>query len=117
MPWFENQQPSAGHAERKIRAVEEDIQEVTQAVEGISAVQDEEDVKLIAREIRFSRLSSARGFKMPQYNFFCKVCQKPFTKTLSLAEYEKGKIACPACNSKDVEQRWAAFYAVTSKKS
>ncbi len=36
---------------------------------------------------------------------------------LTLSEHEKGKIVCPHCKSKDVEQRWAAFYAVTSKKS
>ncbi len=54
---------------------------------------------------------------MPQYNYFCQACQKEFTKILTLAEYEKGGIACPKCGSKKVEQRWAAFYAVTSKKS
>ncbi len=54
---------------------------------------------------------------MPQYNFFCQACQKEFSKVLTLAEYEKGRIVCPKCGSKDVEQRWAAFYAVTSKKS
>ncbi len=54
---------------------------------------------------------------MPQYSFLCRACKKEFSKILTIAEYEKGKIACPHCKSKDVEQRWAAFYAVTSKKS
>ena len=57
---------------------------------------------------------------MPQYSFLCRACKKEFSKVLTLSEYEKsgiGKIACPHCRSKDVEQRWAAFYAVTSKKS
>ena len=54
---------------------------------------------------------------MPQYNFLCRACKKEFSKILTISEYEKGKIVCPHCNSKDVEQRWAAFYAVTSKKS
>ena len=54
---------------------------------------------------------------MPQYNFLCRSCNKEFSKILTIAEYEKGQIACPKCGSKDVEQRWAAFYAVTSKKS
>ncbi len=54
---------------------------------------------------------------MPQYNYFCQACQKEFSKTLTLAEREKGRIVCPNCGSKNVEQRWAAFYAVTSKKS
>ena len=54
---------------------------------------------------------------MPQYEFVCQGCRKKFTRVLTLAEYEKGGITCPHCGSKKVEQRWAAFYAVTSKKS
>ena len=54
---------------------------------------------------------------MPHYNFFCRACKEEFSKVLTLAEYEKGGIVCPHCKSKDIEQRWAAFYAVTSKKS
>jgi putative FmdB family regulatory protein len=54
---------------------------------------------------------------MPQYNFLCRVCKKEFSTILTLSEHEKGKIVCPHCKSKDVEQLWAAFYAVTSKKS
>jgi hypothetical protein len=51
---------------------------------------------------------------MPQYTFLCRACNKEFSKILTLQEHEKGGIVC---KSKDVEQRWAAFYAVTSKKS
>ena len=54
---------------------------------------------------------------MPHYNFFCRACKKEFTTILTISEYEKGKLVCPHCNSKDLEQRWAAFYAVTSQKS
>ena len=54
---------------------------------------------------------------MPQYEFVCKDCRKPFSKFLSIAEYEKGKIACPKCGGRKVEQRLSAFYAITSKKS
>ncbi len=54
---------------------------------------------------------------MPVYQFFCKECKKSFTLTLSLEAYEKGKLACPKCKSKKVEQRLQAFYAVTSKKA
>ena len=54
---------------------------------------------------------------MPQYNFLARACKKEFSKILTISEHEKGKILCPYCKSKDVEQRWAAFYAVTSKKS
>jgi len=54
---------------------------------------------------------------MPQYNFLCRACKKEFSKILTIAEHEKGGIVCPHWKSEDVEQRWAAFYAVTSKKS
>ncbi len=54
---------------------------------------------------------------MPSYSFVCKECKKSFTVTMTLAEYEKGKVACPKCSSKKVEQQAAAFYAVTAKKS
>ncbi len=54
---------------------------------------------------------------MPQYNFLCRACEKQFSKVLTLAGYEKGGVVCPNCKGNDMEQRWAAFYAVTSKKS
>ena len=54
---------------------------------------------------------------MPQYNYLRRSCKKEFSKTLTLSDHEKGGIVCPPCKSKDVEQRWAAFYTVTSKKS
>lgn len=54
---------------------------------------------------------------MPEYSFYCQACEKLFSKVLTLAEYEKGGVTCPHCGSTKVEQRWAAFYAVTSKKS
>jgi len=54
---------------------------------------------------------------MPHYEFLCHDCQKFFDKILSLADYEEGEILCPHCGSKDVEQGWSAFSAVTSKKS
>jgi len=54
---------------------------------------------------------------MPDYEFFCQDCKKLFSKTLSLLDYEKEKIACPKCGSKHVEQRWSAPTVITSKKS
>jgi putative FmdB family regulatory protein len=54
---------------------------------------------------------------MPQYEFFCASCEKTFSTTLTLAEYEKGKIVCPKCGGRKLTQRVTAFYAVTSKKS
>ena len=54
---------------------------------------------------------------MPQYSFLCRACKKEFSKLLTLSEHEKGGIVCPHCGSKNVEQKLAAFFAVTSKKS
>jgi len=54
---------------------------------------------------------------MPQYEFLCQDCKKPFSKILTLTEYGKGKITCPRCGSRKVEQQTSPFYAVTSKKS
>lgn len=54
---------------------------------------------------------------MPSYEYHCKECKKTFTVNQSLQDYEKGRVSCPKCKSKKVEQRAAAFFAVTSKKS
>ena len=54
---------------------------------------------------------------MPQYEYACKGCKKRFTLIMTLAQYDKGKVACPKCKSKKVEQKVATFFAVTSKKS
>lgn len=54
---------------------------------------------------------------MPHYEFFCNACKKIFSKTLTLAEHDAKKTGCPHCGSQEVEQRWSAFTAVTSKKS
>jgi len=44
-------------------------------------------------------------------------CQKFFDKILSLSDYEESEILCPHCGSKNVEQGWSAFSAITSNKS
>ncbi len=54
---------------------------------------------------------------MPYYDYYCKSCQKPFSKVLTIDQHEKGRVRCPHCNGSDVEQRYSTFYAVTSKKS
>ena len=54
---------------------------------------------------------------MPSYEFVCKECKKPFNRVMTLAEYEKGGIACPQCKSKKVEQKPATFFAMSAKKS
>ena len=54
---------------------------------------------------------------MPTYSYVCNDCKKPFTQMMSLSEHSKNKIACPKCKSKNVEQKFAAFFAVSAKKS
>jgi putative FmdB family regulatory protein len=54
---------------------------------------------------------------MPHYEYVCRACQKKFSLVLTLTEHDKGGIKCPKCSSTKVEQQWAAFSAVTSKKS
>ena len=57
------------------------------------------------------------GGRMPYYEFVCNACKKTFSKTLHIAEHDAEKTACPHCGSHEVEQRWSAFSAITSKKS
>ena len=54
---------------------------------------------------------------MPHYEFLCQSCRKKFSVVLTLEEYDKRKVKCPKCGSTRVEQQWAAFTAVTGKKS
>jgi putative FmdB family regulatory protein len=68
------------------------------------------------RELEY-RAKSHVEVPMPQYEFLCQDCYKKFSLVLSLSEYEKGGFKCPHCGSKNVQQQWAAFYAVTGKKS
>ena len=54
---------------------------------------------------------------MPSYDYLCKECNKTFNVILTVAEHDSKRLACPKCKSKKVEQKYAAFFAVTSKKS
>ncbi len=54
---------------------------------------------------------------MPTYEYHCKDCHNSFDMTLTLAVHEREPVSCPKCNSKNVEQGFTTFYALTSKKS
>lgn len=54
---------------------------------------------------------------MPTYSFVCKDCKKTFTQMMTLDQHKKNRIVCPKCKSKKVEQTYAAFFAVSAKKS
>lgn len=54
---------------------------------------------------------------MPHYSYECLACGKKFDALLTLHEHDAQKVKCPKCGSSKTEQQWAAFTAVTSKKS
>lgn len=54
---------------------------------------------------------------MPSYDFKCEKCNKNFTLTMMISEYERTKIRCPKCKSTRVKQQISPFQVVTSKKS
>jgi putative FmdB family regulatory protein len=56
-------------------------------------------------------------FAMPTYEFVCEKCNKTFTLTMRVSEYEKKKIQCPKCKGKKTKQLISSFQTVTSKKS
>ena len=54
---------------------------------------------------------------MPTYDFECQKCDKSFTLTMSVSEYEKKGFRCPECKSNNVKQQITHFQTKTSKKS
>ena len=56
---------------------------------------------------------------MPQHEFLflCQECKRPFSKILTVAEYEDGGIACPHCGSSKVEQPGSPFYSSQQSRS
>ena len=54
---------------------------------------------------------------MPNYEFICNACKTTFSRILTIREHDAEKPACPHCGSHEIEQRWSAFSAVTSRKS
>ena len=55
---------------------------------------------------------------MPIYEYTCQECKHDFVVTLSIKEMEaKPAVTCPDCKSGNVEKKYSAFTAVTSKKS
>jgi putative FmdB family regulatory protein len=59
----------------------------------------------------------ARSWIMSQYLYHCQDCDKEFTQSLHISDFEKTEIKCPNCGGKRVHQLVAAFSAVTAKKS
>ena len=55
---------------------------------------------------------------MPAYDYRCRACQARFSKQETIAEHSRGaQVACPKCQSPDVERVIAAAYPRTPRKS
>jgi putative FmdB family regulatory protein len=54
---------------------------------------------------------------MPVYEYICHDCHHCFEAVLTLKEHDSTEIRCPRCDSKNVEQDVAEFFAVTARKS
>ena len=54
---------------------------------------------------------------MPVYEFRCKSCDKQFSLTLSVREYEGKDHSCPGCKGKDLERVYSTLQVITSRKS
>jgi putative FmdB family regulatory protein len=55
---------------------------------------------------------------MPDYDYFCRHCQRQFTTHMSVKEHDRHMAECPDCKSaKEVQQTISHFNVQTSKKS
>lgn len=54
---------------------------------------------------------------MPTYEFRCEKCNKRFSLTMKISEYEKLKVRCPKCKGTKAKQEISSFQTITSKKS
>jgi putative FmdB family regulatory protein len=54
---------------------------------------------------------------MPTYEYRCLNCRKHFEIVISIREYEKGKVKCPKCGKRRLEQQISGSMVQTSKKS
>ena len=54
---------------------------------------------------------------MSGYQFSCHNRQKLFSRILSLVDRDEREVLCLHCGSKNIEQCWSSFNAITAKKS
>lgn len=52
---------------------------------------------------------------MHHYEFFCRACNRRFSKIRIPIEPNEGKVVRPRCGSEEVEQRW--FYLFAARQS
>ena len=54
---------------------------------------------------------------MSVYEYICNKCSKKHTVTMTIAEHEKRRPACPSCGSRSQRQFIPSFSVITLKKS
>jgi putative FmdB family regulatory protein len=54
---------------------------------------------------------------MPVYVFRCVKCDAQFEKTMTVAQREKARPACPECQGRKVAPVLSSFFAKTKRKS
>jgi putative FmdB family regulatory protein len=54
---------------------------------------------------------------MPSYDYYCRKCDKTFTRNMSIKDHDSEQVTCPHCQGTEVEQVLSSFVAMTSKKS
>ena len=55
---------------------------------------------------------------MPEYEFYCKTCGKPFTAFMHVKEHDVAVAECPKCHKmKQVEKRISDVNVFTIRKS
>ena len=54
---------------------------------------------------------------MPNYDYHCQTCDRPFVVTMHVDEHDTAEVRCPHCKGTDVHQVLGSFVAMTSKKS
>ena len=55
---------------------------------------------------------------MPEYEFYCKTCGKPFTAFMHVKEHDVSVAECPKCHQKkEVEKRISDVNVFTTRKS
>jgi putative FmdB family regulatory protein len=67
--------------------------------------------------IRINLFWGKEGERMPSYDYRCPKCKKKFTAILSIGEHDAGKVKCPKCGGKKLEQLITGFQVKTSRKS
>ncbi len=54
---------------------------------------------------------------MPMYEYVCLDCGKEALLSLTLKDHDRGRVVCPSCKSKRMEQLISSVMAKTTRKS